>query len=71
MTMMRIFEAWAPITYQAFLDFRLNRTELSHKAIVVVQAWLRGERVEQSDSGLSKREWNELIAQFSATQGSA
>lgn len=55
-----IVKVWAPLTYEAFIDFRSGRTELSAAATNVVQRWLAGEAVSQEDSGLSKREWNDL-----------
>ena len=50
-----------PITYQAFLDYKKNSVHLSAKAFNVLKRRLNGEKVEQENSGLSKREWSEMI----------
>jgi thymidylate synthase (FAD) len=54
--------AWVPLTWQAFLDYRLHAATLSAGMITVVRRMLAGEQVEQPQSGLSKREWAELQA---------
>jgi thymidylate synthase (FAD) len=55
-----IVRRWVPLTYAAFVDYRLEGAALSAKALAVMRRMLRGERVEQADSGLSPREWHEL-----------
>ncbi len=57
-----ILRRWVPLTYDAFVDYRLEGAELSAKALAVVRRRLRGETVEQADSGMSPREWRELEA---------
>ena len=57
-----VVRRWVPLTHAAFVDYRLDGAELSAKALVVVRRMLRGESVEQADSGLSPREWRELEA---------
>ncbi len=52
---------WVPITYQAFEDYRLGGTQLSAAGLAAVKRMLAGEQVSQPDSGLSKREWRELM----------
>jgi thymidylate synthase (FAD) len=54
--------AWVPTAFQAFLDYRLGAVTLSAQMLAVVRRRLAGETVEQADSGLSKREWTELMA---------
>ncbi|QOZ12942.1 hypothetical protein XH96_03005 [Bradyrhizobium sp. CCBAU 51765] len=61
---MSILQKWVPLTYEAFLDYRLNAATLSAQAIDVVRRRLRGEVVDFGRSGLSKREWVELSAIF-------
>ncbi len=56
-----IMRAWVPLCWEAFEDFRLGAVHLSAPALKVVQRMLRGEPVVQADSGLSKREWEELM----------
>ncbi len=52
---------WVPITYKAFEDYRLGGAQLSAVGLAVVKRMLDGEDVSQEDSGLSKREWRELM----------
>ena len=62
--MMETVQAWVPAAYQAFLDYRLGAATLSAQMLAVVRRMLAGERVEQPGSGLSKREWAELMARI-------
>ena len=55
---------WVPITYEAFMDYRVGVTELSLKSKSVVKKKIKGEKCKFEDSGLSKREWNELMESF-------
>ena len=56
-----VVKRWVPLTYQAFCDYRMNAVSLSAPAIAVVRRMLAGEDVTQADSGLSAREWRELM----------
>jgi thymidylate synthase (FAD) len=58
--LLEIVRCWVPLTYAAFVDYRLEGAALSAKALAVVRRMLRGEIVEQADSGMSPREWREL-----------
>jgi thymidylate synthase (FAD) len=53
---------WVPLAYEAFADYVLGGTRLSAGGLAVVRRLLAGEPVVQDDSGLSKREWQELMA---------
>ena len=53
---------WVPITHRAFLDYRLGATLISAPAMRVIRRLVRGEQVNQAESGLSQREWRELLA---------
>ena len=55
---------WVPITYDAFMDYRVGGTEVSAKGKVIIQKLIKGENVNVDNSGLSKREWNELMIAF-------
>ncbi len=59
--MMDSLKRWVPLTYQAFMDYRVGGAQLSAKGLDVVKKMLAGETVGQEDSGLSKREWRELM----------
>ena len=52
---------WVPITYEAFMDYRVGSTELSAKGKSVILRMLKGENCEYESSKLTKREWNELM----------
>ena len=59
--MLETVKRWVPITYQAFMDYRVGAAEISSKGLKVIQSMISGKRVGQEESGLSKREWNELM----------
>jgi thymidylate synthase (FAD) len=60
--MLSSVEAWVPATFAAFQDYRMGAVTLSAGMLAVVRRMLDGEAVEQPGSGLSKREWTELMA---------
>ena len=62
--MLDTVKKWVPITYDAFMDYRVGGTEVSAKGKVIVQKLIKGENVDIESSGLSKREWNELMIAF-------
>ena len=55
---------WVPITYDAFIDYRVGGTEVSAKGKIVIQKLIKGENINLEETGLSKREWNELMLAF-------
>jgi len=55
---------WVPITFDAFMDYRVGGMELSAKGKSVVQKMIKGEQCDFDSSSLSKREWNELMDSF-------
>ena len=62
--MLDTLRRWVPITYDAFMDYRVGGTEVSAKGKIVIQSLLKGEEINLDNSGLSKREWNELMEAF-------
>ena len=62
--MLDTVKKWVPITYEAFMDYRVGGTEVSAKGKLIIQKLIKGENVEVDSSGLSKREWNELMIAF-------
>ena len=62
--MLDTVKKWVPITYEAFMDYRVGGTEVSTKGKAVIQKLIKGEDVSMEQSGLSKREWNELMEAF-------
>ncbi len=63
-TMLDTLKKWVPITFEAFMDYRVGGTEVSAKGKIVLQKLIKGENISLEDSGLSKREWNELMTSF-------
>jgi len=62
--MINSLKRWAPITFEAFMDYRVGGMELSAKGKVVIQKMLKGDKCDFENSNLSKREWNELMESF-------
>ena len=63
-TMLDTLKKWVPITYEAFMDYRVGGTEVSAKGKTILQKLIKGQEVNMESSGLSKREWNELMEAF-------
>jgi thymidylate synthase (FAD) len=59
--MLDTVKKWVPITHEAFLDYRVGAVHLSSKGLKIVKSMINGNKVIYEDSGLSKREWNELM----------
>ena len=57
-----IIKLWVPYTYEAFENHQLNAVKLSANAKAVIRKMIAGEKVSQAESGLSKREWQEMIS---------
>tara|TARA_Y100000992_G_C21236315_1_gene478270 strand:- start:430 stop:1377 length:948 start_codon:yes stop_codon:yes gene_type:complete len=66
--MMNTVKKWVPTTYDAFVDYRVGGMELSAKGKTVIQKMIKGEKCSIDSSGLSKREWNELMDSFGFKQ---
>ncbi len=62
--MLETLRKWVPITYDAFMDYRVGGTEISSKAKVIIQKLINNEKVFFDKSDISKREWNELMEKF-------
>ena len=62
--MLDTVKKWVPISYEAFMDYRVGGTEVSAKGKKVIKKILKGEIINVDQSGLSKREWNELMEAF-------
>ena len=59
--MLETLKKWVPITYEAFMDYRVGSAEVSSKGLKVIKSFLNKNPLEYKSSGLSKREWNELM----------
>ncbi len=60
--MLETVKRWVPMAYDAFLEYRMNAATISAKGLEVIRRMLRQEEVGQASSGLSAREWRELMA---------
>ena len=67
-TMLETVKKWVPITHAAFLDYRVGAVHASAKGKKVIQQMVKGQQVNYESSGLSKREWNELMTSFEFTE---
>ena len=59
--MLDTVKKWAPITHSAFLDYRVGAAHVSSKGLKIIKSMLSGNEIKYEDSGLGKREWNELM----------
>jgi thymidylate synthase (FAD) len=60
--MLRTVAAWVPMAHAAFQEYRQNAVVLSATAWKSVQAMLAGQTMTLENSGLGRREWEELQA---------
>src|SRR4051794_21048462 len=60
--MLDTLRRWVPMTCEAFLEYRMNAATISATGLKVIKRLLAGEPVDQASSGLSVREWRELMA---------
>src|SRR6202790_5486833 len=60
--MIGTLERWVPLAHAAFLEYRMNAAQVSATGLKVIRRLLAGEPVDQKESGLSPREWRELMA---------
>ena len=56
-----VIRRWVPLTYDAFMDYRVNAASISGPALSVLRRMLNGEEVDQDSSGLAPAEWRELM----------
>jgi thymidylate synthase (FAD) len=60
--MLETVKAWVPLSHAAFCDYRLGAVTFSAKMLEILKQMLAGTAVTQPTSGLSKREWTEMMA---------
>jgi thymidylate synthase (FAD) len=58
---LNVVKHWVPLTYAAFMDYRMGGYELSAKGLAVVRRLLRGDKVDRESTGMSPGEWRELM----------
>ena len=59
--MLDIVKAWVPYAYEAFEEHRIHGTNISKTGMEVIRQMINGTEVNQEKSGMSKREWEELM----------
>ncbi|MBV8777332.1 MAG: FAD-dependent thymidylate synthase, partial [Alphaproteobacteria bacterium] len=59
--MLDTVQRWVPLAHAAFLEYRMNATTISATGLTVIRRLLAGDRLDQKTSGLSPREWRELM----------
>jgi thymidylate synthase (FAD) len=59
--MLDIVKKWVPHCYQAFIKNNKTGKNFSGPALEIIKKMLNGEKVLQENSGLSPREWGELM----------
>ena len=59
--MLETVRRWVPMTFAAFAEYRMGGAHISARGLAMVKRLLDGEAVTQEASGLSKREWRELM----------
>ncbi|MGH7055296.1 MAG: FAD-dependent thymidylate synthase [Stellaceae bacterium] len=60
--MLDILKRWVPLTHAAFVEYQKEAALISRTGLAVIRRLLAGEAVDQPSSGLSQREWRELMA---------
>lgn len=58
--MLDVFKRWLPITYEAFMNYRVGGAAISAKGLAALRKMLAGETVTQEASGMGKGEWAEF-----------
>ncbi len=59
--LMDLVRRWVPMTAEAFEDYRLGSASISKQGLDVLRRMIAGEALSQADSGLTAREWRELM----------
>lgn len=67
---LQLLQLWVPLTYEAFMDYKMGAVTLSRISASVIRRLIAGEQVSFETSGLSAREWRELVEEFGIRQQS-
>ncbi len=59
-----IVSKWVPLTWEAFVDYRLHGASLSRMEVEALRAYLHGERPDLAALGMSRREIREFCERF-------
>lgn len=58
--MLTLLERWVPFTYEAYIQYRKEAAHFSKNGLDALKKLLKGDKVTQETSGMSKREWQEF-----------
>ena len=61
---------WVPLSFEAFLEYRMGAVTLSATAVASVKRMLAGEIVTQETSGMPPREWREFVTALNLEKAS-
>lgn len=61
---LKIVEKWVPFTFEAFMDYRVNAVNLSAQMAATLRKMVKGEEVSVGTSGMSQREWDEMMTKL-------
>jgi thymidylate synthase (FAD) len=59
--MLDVVKKWCPLAYDAFMEYRVRGGHFSGSAMGVIKRLIAGEKVTQESSGMTKREWDEMM----------
>ncbi len=62
--MLEIVKNWVPFAYEAFMEHRFHGSNFSKSGLDVIKKLINGEHVSQETSGISAREWGELMGKL-------
>ena len=60
--MVETVKRWVPLAHEAYVEHIEGGAHLSARGLAAIRRMIAGESVTQENSGLSKREWRELMA---------
>ncbi|MGL9726086.1 MAG: FAD-dependent thymidylate synthase [Wolbachia sp.] len=60
--MLDIIKKWVPLTYNAFVEYSLESACISRTGLEIIRKLIKGENVTREESGIGKREWDELMS---------
>ncbi len=58
--MLSLLERWVPFTYEAFIQYRKEGARFSKNGLAALKKLLKGQKITQEESGMTKREWQEF-----------
>lgn len=59
--MLDIIKKWVPLAYNAFVEYCLESACISRTGLEIIRKLIKGENVTREESGIGKREWDELM----------